>query len=100
MTIVDGAANDYQACCTVVGDYFISHGGLQALDFLEQLLVYDPKRRLLATDAAAVSRPSCTVLCVLNDVCHMTCVKAILHAEECKLHDHASAYSFVVLSFE
>ena len=27
----------------------------QALEFLEQLLVYDPKRRLSATDAAAVS---------------------------------------------
>lgn len=62
--------------------------------------MYDPKRRLLATDAAAVSRPFCIVLCIPNDVCHVTCVKAILHAEECKLHDHAFAYSFAVLWFE
>ena len=31
---------------------------LQALDFLEQLLVYDPKKRLSATDASSVSPSS------------------------------------------
>ena len=50
-------ANDFQSFLTLVRDSFIRYGGLQALDFLEQLLVYDPKRRLSATDAAAVSRP-------------------------------------------
>ena len=33
----------------------IHSGTPQALEFLEQLLVYDPKKRLSAPDAAAVS---------------------------------------------
>ena len=42
---------------------------MQSLDFLEQLLVYNPKKRLNARDAAAVSPLALSALLY----CHMRC---------------------------
>ena len=66
---------------------------LQALEFLEQLLVYDPKKRLSATAAAAVSRvclrahSACCLCCDVASAYLLLCFVSVLPYSKASLND-------------